>query len=237
MAAKGTKKTKTTKAPSGVQPINVPYWAPSWGGNRANVPVPGPGYWDFNVPLGYNPDGSPVTAPGINPNLASPAAPTSAAPNIPPYNPQPNPYSLGAGAGNEPYAPVNTGVGGSGSPGHPDYDYWYKLSKDEDWSAEEQAAYLAQFYGQTDEYGNLIAVGNPRWGDPYQVFPYWKYNKPTSVTGGSYKRPMYNGKEPREHEYRGLERDEYGRWVVPANKDKIGSELPAWVGPLVSWRT
>lgn len=83
MAAKGTKKTKSTK---GVTPINPPWWG-TWGGNRANVPVPGPGFWDFNTPLGYNPNGSPVTAPGIAPDIAPTATPTSAAPNVPPYQP------------------------------------------------------------------------------------------------------------------------------------------------------
>lgn len=53
MAAKG-KRTKGkinnyTKGVTPITPVNPPWWGPTWGGNRANVPVPPPNYALFDL--------------------------------------------------------------------------------------------------------------------------------------------------------------------------------------------
>jgi hypothetical protein len=137
------------------------------------------------------------------------------------------------------YAP-NMTTGGSGSYGNPDYNYWYDMAQNqEQWTPEEQAAYLAQFYGQTDENGNLIGVGNPRWGDPYQVMPYWKYDDKLAITGGSNRRTMSTRNWRTKNRWvNALEdkKEESKEDENPAGNNNMKT-IPAWVGPLVSWRT
>lgn len=150
------------------------------------------------------------------------------------------------------YAPRTTSDGG-GSYGQPDYNYWYNMAQDqEQWTPEEQAAYLAQFYGQTDEQGNLTYVGNPRFGDPYQVMPYWKYDQPTWVggrEGGAMskgggrmpqryyipKQEFYKTPGGKTYASRDGWEDAFGKDEKPANNRN--ESIPAWVGPLVNWRT
>lgn len=200
-------------------------------------------------PFSYNP-----TVPSTP---TTPAAPTTAMPNtnVPPYQP----YDTGnvnigdPGFYNQSLAPkLSTGAGGSGTIGSPDYNYWYNLAENQaQWTPEEQASYLAQFYGQKDANGNLIGVGNPRFGDPYQVMPYWKYDQPTwaggriggasSVGHGRLPSRYYI---PNQEVYKTPGGKAYASregWEDALGKDKNkpagNNTFPAWVGPLVSWRT
>lgn len=280
MAAKGLKKIKSTNkntAPKGVKAriINpqldqptTPFWNPSdlpsgneiadwlnqqrsqwnyYGGYQGPpTPMPGPsdmpaaniGAYSFS----YNP-----TAPTTPASPTTPMLPgVGVVPSYPMYGP-PVP-------GAQTYAPVNTGADGGGSYGNPDYSYWVDLAKNqEQWTPEEQAAYLAQFYGQTDEQGNLIGVGNPRFGDPYQVMPYWKYDQPTWIGGreggassmgrgrlpSRYyipKQEFYKTPGGRTYASRDGWEDAFGKDEKPAGNNNMKT-IPAWVGPLVSWRT
>jgi len=157
----------------------------------------------------------------------------------------------GAGTPQE-YAEINTSWG---TPGEPNYQYWYDLQQsDPTWDAEQQAQYLAAFYGQTDAQGNLTAVGNPRPGDPYQVMPYWKYNKPTWIGGSNGKTSMGRGRRPgryyipEQQVYKtpggdpmasreGYEDALYGEQPEDDGKPKGNNKIiPIWAGPLVNWR-
>ena len=219
-----------TGLPTGQAPINpyIPQWQP---------------YTMYGPPM-----------PPMPP--AASATPTSAAPNVPPSGPATvDPYFIRwqqQQAAQELAPKLSTG--GSGSYGKPDYNYWYDMAQNqEQWTPEEQAAYLAQFYGQTDENGNLIGVGNPRWGDPYQVMPYWKYNQNTWVGGreggasskGGGRMPsryyipeqqFYKTPGGRTYASRDGYKDAFGEDENPPGNNKNLS-IPAWVGPLVSWRT
>jgi len=205
-----------------------------------NIPQPDPYFlrWQQNNP-------EPVMPPPQPTNLGTGGVPTGTIPGIPSLNP------VQYGPPQAPqYAPTNTG---GGTPGNPNYDYWYDLQQNQEtWTPEQQAQYLAAFYGQKDEQGNLTGVGNPRWGDPYQVMPYWKYQQPTWIggrTGGGssmgsgrmsgryyipeqqvYKTP---GGKPR------ASRDGYKDALgIPEDEEVDGDNVaPMWTGQLVNWRT
>ena len=268
------------KAPAGVKPTNTPWWQPDWsnpfrfagtGGVVPGFQAPSMRSPDIEQSPWFTPYGPATVDPYFTrwqqqqPSNVPPAAtatPTSAAPTlagvgaIPEY-PMYGPPLPGATTAQE-YAP-NMTTGGSGSYGNPDYNYWVNLAqKQEQWTPEEQAAYLAQFYGQTDEQGNLIGVGNPRWGDPYQVMPYWKYDQPTWIAGreggassmGRGRRPK-SSYLPEQQQYmdadgnKWFERPETDRrtrmqkFLDEQNPsgNNTSKTIPAWVGPLVSWRT
>ena len=276
-----TRSTRKNTAPKGVKPkgpTNENYLFP---GMSYNVQQPRqvtwPQYSTNPADRGYLEPYDPITGlptgqapvnpyipqiqpyPAYGPPLpsATTAAPTLAGVGAIPEYPMYGPPLPGATTAQE-YAP-NMTTGGSGSYGNPDYNYWVNLAqKQEQWTPEEQAAYLAQFYGQTDEQGNLIGVGNPRWGDPYQVMPYWKYDQPTWIAGreggassmGRGRRPK-SSYLPEQQQYMDAdgntyferpEMDKRSRWQKLLDEDNpsgnnTSKTIPAWVGPLVSWRT
>jgi len=114
---------------------------------------------------------------------------------------------------------------------------WADLAADKErWSDIEQAEYLATYYGQYDDQGNLIGVDNPRPGDPYQVYPYWKHKKDR-------QRPKKRKAAPSDpFSFKNRQRPNNTnkhRGAPPDNMTTTteGGNLPAWAGDLVSWRT
>jgi hypothetical protein len=269
-----------TKTPAGVKPTNTPWWQPDWtnpfrfagtGGVIPGYQAPGMRSPDIEQAPWFNPYGPATVDPYFTrwqqqqPSNVPPAAtatPVSAAPNVPPYNPQPNPYALGAGVGNVPqaqeYAPNNTGIPAGASGGYQGYslDDWYR---DYGWRNEyETPAYM------WNEDGTLSVNPNATGGAAEPVLGW------TSV----YSRDFYANQRPKEYTWVGGREGGASskgggrmpsRYYIPQQqfyktpggktyasrdgyKDAFGEDenppgnnknlsIPAWVGPLVSWRT
>ena len=126
---------------------------------------------------------------------------------------------------------------------------WADLAADKErWSDIEQAEYLATYYGEYDENGNLIGVDNPRPGDPYQVYPYWKHDKDNvyglAGRGGKVTQLQYGKSQPdwvRKLKPNPLKPTDTNKTYDNSLLDNLpttpGGNLPAWAGDLVSWRT
>lgn len=219
-------------------------------GGYQGPPTPMPGAGDMPANPGAYPWNF-TPAPPAPSNLGTGGIPVGTLPGIPSINPIQYGPSLPGQTIPQQYAPTNTG---GGTPGNPNYEYWYDLQQNEEaWTPEQQAQYLAAFYGQTDEQGNLVGVGNPQWGDPYQVMPYWKYQQPTWIGGrtgggssmgsgrmsGRYYIPeqqVYKTQGGKPKASREGYKDAFGDDEENKGNNKNLS-IPMWAGPLVNWRT
>lgn len=262
-----TRKTKKNTAQQGVAPIeptNENYLFP---GIRSSVIEPRQISWPqvtsdhsdrgylepydpfTGLPTGqapinpYIPQWQPYTMYGPPMPPAASATPTSAAPNVPPYNPQPNPYALGAGAGNVPqaqeYAPkLSTGnVPAGGYQGY-SLDDWYR---DYGWRNEyETPAYM------WNEDGTLSVNPNATGGAAEPVLGWTSVysrdfyanqrRKPlVGITGGTNRRTM--GTRDWRTKNRWVNALEDKKKESKEDENPAGNNIPAWVGPLVSWRT
>ena len=129
-----------------------------------------------------------------------------------------------AGAKGDPYGVKKKGYENHKPRGEVGSDvWWYDMSRIYDsWGSE-----LQQQWQKT--------YGTPRQGDPYQVFPYWKYDNAYKATGGSNKRTMFNSRTPQQPENRGLTRDKWGRWNTPGgtpgpdlSANRVGNQMVTW---------
>lgn len=261
MAAKG-KRTKgkinnSTKGVTPITPINTPWWAPSWGGNRADVPVPPspPNYAAVNLPdiqrpVWMQPGYGSIAAntfPAFQPT--TPTTPTTGV--VDNTNPEMryfNPYLQTAPAGG------TTGPGGPLPEGY-QYPYWL----------EEREGRPAYEWRNVDGQIKLMPNENAFPGAPV----------PPEGWTSSYSKDFYSTQAPKQYQWLagssnggtmasvGWRRP--GRYYIPdqrvtragpggpitaerppkpsrrGDNDHAGNNqdlsIPAWVGSLVSWRT
>lgn len=118
--------------------------------------------------------------------------------------------------------------------------YWSQQANDVPrWDENMQAAYIQQYYGEN---------GAPREGDPYQVFPYWKYSGNrgranftetygfgNNVRPGSFYRTLENGRIISKGSPPASGKKPKGTETTAT--ETLNKNVPSWVGSLVTWRT
>lgn len=258
----GANSTRQAPLGSGYYVPNVPRWSGAW--DAANMMTPNvvsPATTPYyGAPLN---SGMGFTLP-LWQNIRAYQAPAAAFSNVPAFSSTPNKSLVEDTTGAVPLgvenAPLNeyaqNQVFGDGGGGGLPQNYWWMSDEEkaatdkkwadlaadkERWSDIEQAAYLATYYGEYDENGNLIGVDNPRPGDPYQVYPYWKHQRFSSASyGPDGQKRKAAPQDP--YSFRNRQRPNNTnkhRGAPPDNMTTTteGGNLPAWAGDLVSWRT
>lgn len=283
MAAKG-KRTKGkinnyTKGVTPITPVNPPLWGPTWGGNRANVPVPPPNYALFDLssvqkPVwmqpGYGPIASntfPAFQPSASTTTTTPTTQTTTK-TVDNTNPEMryfNPYL------NEQYAEkLTTGNPPTGGT-YADWQEWNRQMSETDPNHSYYNPYNTPYAWQWNPNvpGTLIAGADPRsqegvpwqdalnipWSSSYAP-EYYKNQRAKQYTwvggrtgGASSKgtgrmpsryyipqQEFYKTPGGKTYVSRDGWEDAFGKDENPPGNNRNVS-IPAWVGPLVSWRT